>query len=197
MSIFCYKPASKIQDTPPHHQPAVSGWNSNLRCSLSRRPAPKIFLYFLGTRLQFQTAVLSADLEKSAGWWGGVSCSPNNTIFFQTKKCPYISDSWTFGQKQNHFLNFFSFSKDVYRTFYNWFPPSKNIWIYSSVKIVVTPPLKDALMIIFLCHFHSENVSQGTIERVYIQAKAKCTYLGKYIPHKIAKFCFLRIGVLI
>ena len=55
----------------PPHQPAVSGWNSNLRCCLSRRAAPKFFYHFSGTRLQFQPAVLSAGLEKSAGWWGG------------------------------------------------------------------------------------------------------------------------------
>jgi len=51
------------------HQPAVSSWNSNLQRCLSRRTAPKMSYHFSGTRLQFQPAVLSEGLEKSAGWW--------------------------------------------------------------------------------------------------------------------------------
>ena len=76
-------------------------------------------------------------------------------------------------------------------------PPLENIWIYPSVQSFLTPPWKNALTIIFLWHFHSENVYKGRIERVYSQAKTKCIYLGKNIPHKIAKFWFLRIVVII
>ena len=43
---------------------------------------------------------------------------------------------------------------------------------------------KDTLVIIFLFHFHWENVYQGKIERVYTQAKLECVYQGQFITQK-------------
>ena len=45
----------KIQGTSRPHQPAVSGWNSNLRCCLSRRAAPNFFFTIFGYQAAIPT----------------------------------------------------------------------------------------------------------------------------------------------
>ena len=51
---------------------------------------------------------------------------------------------------------------------------------------------RDAMMIIFLCHFHFENVYQGKMKRVCIQAKTDCAYQGKCIVPKLQNFAFYK-----
>ena len=58
-----------------------------------RAHSAEIFYHFSGTRLQFQPAVLSAGLEKSAGWWGGeypvcwlTPCAETNEIGIREAK---------------------------------------------------------------------------------------------------------------
>ena len=62
--------------------PPPPTWDSNLRCCLSWRAAPKNIYHFSGTRLQFQPAVLFVGLEKSASWcvWGGSTLYWSETI---------------------------------------------------------------------------------------------------------------------
>ena len=85
-----------------------------------------------------------------------------------------------------------------YRTCQLNFPPSleKKVDLPVRKKNFLTPLSKYALRIIFLCHFHQQNVYQGKIKRVHIQAKTKCAYQGKYIQLKIT-FAFYEFVVII
>ena len=70
--------------------------------------------------------------------------------------------------------------------------PPEFKWIYPPGKIFLLQVEKDTLIIIFLCHFHWENVYQGKIERLYIRANWNAYIRASLLHKKLQKNGFYK-----